>query len=65
MAGKYGAGNDGCEWCPEDDRPAHTDDKHHNEHQATILLGTNGKWRLCEACSRLPRFARLRKRVPI
>lgn len=63
---EYGAGNDGCEWDPTRQRAALEFDTHFNEHQATVMLGAGKRmFRLCESCSRLPRFARLRKRRPI
>lgn len=64
--GKYGAGNDGCEWNPDEDRLVYDNEAHYHEAQATVLLGAGDRMnRLCESCSRLPRFARLRKRKAI
>ncbi len=56
---------DGCEWNPEADRPAYDGDAHHREASAEVIVGSDGKWRLCASCSRLPRFARYRTRKPI
>lgn len=64
--GKYGAGNDGCEWNPDENRLAHGDDAHYQEAQATVMLGAGNRLnRLCAACSRLPHFSRLRLRRAI
>ena len=66
MANKYGAGNDGCVWNPDKDRYVRSDEAHYHEHPATVMLGADDRLhRLCESCSQLPRFARLRSRRPI
>ena len=54
---------DPCEWDPTRDAPATTDEGCRN--QADIIVGAGGKWRLCFACARLPRFKSLRKRDTI
>jgi hypothetical protein len=56
---------DGCEWSPGDNRPAWTIDRHHRETPATIIVGADGQWRLCDACAALPRFRRYRTRKKI
>lgn len=56
---------DGCEWDPEGDRPARYDDDHNRTTRADLIVGANGKWRLCSGCAALPRFRRYRKRKPI
>jgi hypothetical protein len=54
---EHGVGDDGCEWGSL---------KHYSKARAIVMLGSGKRMhRLCEECSRLPRFARLRKRVPI
>lgn len=64
--GEHGAGNDGCEWNPDADRWVKSNETHYLEAPATVMLGAGHNMvRLCESCSRLPRFSRLRKRVPI
>jgi hypothetical protein len=35
------------------------------QNKATVIVGARPNWMLCEACSKLPRFQKLRKRVPI
>lgn len=32
---------------------------------ATVSVGANGQWHVCEACAKLPHFERLRKRTKI
>lgn len=56
---------DGCEWSPERGGPAYTTDEHHWTTPATMIVGANGKWRLCSSCAALPAFKRHRKRKPI
>lgn len=51
-----------CEWNPREDRPAFVDDDDELHGEATVIVGADGKWHLCESCARLPRFARHRKR---
>lgn len=62
---RYGAGNDGCMWNPDRNRHVWSNEAHYLERRATVILGSRKSWRLCESCSRLPVFSRLRKRVPI
>lgn len=52
-----------CEWNPVADREAFVGDPPHG--QATVMVGTDGKYHLCESCARLPRFARFRVRRPL
>lgn len=63
-----------CEWNPERDEPAVTLNEHSffgpTEHQgcpneATVSIGRNGRWHLCESCAVLPRFERFRVRKPL
>lgn len=35
------------------------------ENEATMSVGANGQWRLCDICAALPQFARFRKRKPL
>lgn len=50
-----------CEWNPQLDRPAFVDDEElHGE--ATVMVGSDGKWHLCASCAALPRFARFKQR---
>jgi hypothetical protein len=59
------ANPDGCEWEPARNRPAFDSDTHHRTTRATVLVGCDGAWRLCDRCAALQRFARYRKRKPI
>lgn len=52
-----------CEWNPDADRPGLTGDRYHDD--ASVLVGSDGAWRLCASCAGLPRFARFRVRRPI
>lgn len=54
---------DPCEWCPAADRPAHVSDQPHGD--ATVSLGEEGDWHLCESCAALPQFARFTVRKPL
>lgn len=54
---------DPCEWNPTRNAPATTAEGCPN--QADLIVGADGKWRLCFSCAHLPRFKSLRKRVPI
>ena len=54
---------DPCEWDPTRDAPATTTEGCRN--RADLIVGADGKWRLCFSCARLPRFKRLRLRAPI
>lgn len=53
---------DGCEYNPEKKRAVYGCEAHFLSSQAEWLVGAGGKWRLCEACAKLPEFKRLRKR---
>lgn len=55
----------GCEWNPDEDRPAWNTDEHHCTVQAEVLVGADGQWRLCSPCSRLPKFRAFRTRRPL
>ena len=62
--------DDLCEWDPRRNAPAqgipvpggyegYTGCKA----RATMFVGANGAWRLCDGCAALPRFKRYRKRL--
>jgi len=51
-----------CEYDPETKQAAYTGNNHAI---ATVLVGSNGKWRLCESCAALPEFRRFTKRRTI
>lgn len=61
----HGAGNDGCEFDPSTGLASWSDSTHYLQEQATVLVGADGKWRLCQSCSELPVFRRYRKRTQI
>lgn len=48
-----------CEWNPDECRASYDNDG--CEREATLCVGANGAWHLCEACSAHPMFARLKK----
>lgn len=53
-----------CEWNPVTNDKARGDEEPHAE--ATLSVGSGKRnWHLCEACSRLDRFKRLRVRKPL
>jgi hypothetical protein len=52
-----------CEWDPDRDSAAEESDGCRNE--ATLSVGADGNWHLCESCAALPAFDRYRKRVPL
>lgn len=60
-----------CEWNPEEDKPAechltNPEESHIGcKNEATIAVGANGQWHLCESCAKLPRFKRFRVRIPL
>lgn len=54
---------DYCEWDPDKGQAATDDSGCANE--AVWLLGSNGLWRVCDYCSKLGEFQKLRKRVRI
>jgi hypothetical protein len=53
---------DPCEWNPVEGQPAYDNEVHA---RAAVIVGANGKWRLCESCAALPEFAKYRKRKKI
>lgn len=54
---------DKCEWNPYAAMAAIRDGDQHIgcQSDATICVGADGKWHLCESCSLLPRFKRYKK----
>ena len=56
---------DGCEWNPSNDSPAYDTDEHYRNTDATMLVGADGQWRLCDSCAKLPRFNEFRTRKRI
>jgi hypothetical protein len=52
-----------CEWDPVRDSAAEEADGCPNE--ATLSVGADGNWHLCESCAALPEFDCFRKRVPL
>lgn len=52
-----------CEWNPKEDREAYSTDENHA--LATVLIGHDGKYRLCAECAALPRFKRMKVRKAI
>lgn len=52
-----------CEWNPNKNAPAAGDDGCRND--ATVCVGADGQWHLCDECAELPRFARYRVRTPL
>lgn len=55
----------GCEWDPERNDLAFGTDHHHQTSPATMIVGANGQFRLCDSCAALPRFKRFRVRKPV
>jgi hypothetical protein len=54
-----------CEWDPERDRPAQTlppDVELGCRNEATVSVGGDGAWHLCDFCAAMPRFARYKSR---
>lgn len=55
-----------CEWDPDADAPASSLDGGVDYigcgNPATVSLGTDGRWHLCDSCAALPRFNRFRAR---
>lgn len=49
-----------CEWNRVEQRPTRGDDAHQSE--ATIMVGAQGQWHLCDSCAALPEFKRYRVR---
>lgn len=54
--------DDPCEYSPEHKRAAYTTEVHA---RADVIVGHNGKWRLCRPCAALPEFSRFRVRHEI
>lgn len=52
-----------CEYNPRQGRAKYEGEPCHNE--ATVSVGADGKWHLCESCAALPDFKRFRSRRPI
>jgi hypothetical protein len=52
-----------CEWDPVRGLPATDEEPAHAE--ATVSVGADGTWHLCDACAALPRFKGYRSRRPI
>lgn len=50
-----------CEWNPTASRGRYENEAECSNN-ATICVGQNGKWHLCESCSKLPVFKRLKKK---
>lgn len=48
-----------CEWNPTANRAAFEGENHA---AATVCVGADGRWHLCEQCAALPQFKRLKKR---
>lgn len=54
--------DDLCEYNPEEKRAAYAHEQHA---RAEMVVGANGKWRLCGACAALPEFKKFRSRRKI
>lgn len=54
--------DDPCEWNPDEGRACYEDEAHA---RAEVIVGANGRWRLCTSCAKLPEFRRFRVRLPI
>jgi len=65
-----------CEWDPKRNRPSQYKETYYPydvkifrywgcQNRAELILGYNGKWRLCESCSKLPYFSRYKRRCRI
>lgn len=59
---EYPIQSGGCEWNPDEKRPATADDKHYQTAAAVFIVGADGQWRLCSSCAALPHFGRYRTR---
>ena len=57
--------DDPCEWDPQNNRPALTLPGSGCQNPAAVIVGANGKYRLCGACAALPFFGRFKKVVPV
>lgn len=53
---------DPCEYNPRERRAAYQNEVHTT---AELIVGANGKWRLCRTCAELPEFKKLRVRKEI
>lgn len=53
---------DPCEWNPEANSPALNREAHA---EAQWIFGQKSKWRLCNACSKLSYFRRVKVRIKI
>ena len=62
---EHGAGGDGCQWNPAEDRESTPRDSHFQDHQARVLIGRTDPWRLCEHCSKLDTFRKFRNRKSV
>lgn len=54
-----------CEWDPERDEPALQSPggaRFGCRRPATVSVGADGRWHLCDSCAALPEFKRYRKR---
>jgi len=62
-----------CEWNPEANESAcatydsnnYVENHYGCQNEATIMVGANGQWHLCESCAKLPKFKRFRVRKPL
>lgn len=54
-----------CEWWPVGDRSATGRPGERCPNPATLSVGTKNNWHVCDSCAALPRFKRLRRRVPL
>jgi hypothetical protein len=53
---------DPCEWDPIYKRAVYLGDDHAS---ADLIVGSNGEWRLCAECAKLPEFKHFRRVKPI
>lgn len=56
---------EGCEWNPTEKRAVYDNEPHWLNTHASVIVGHNGKWRLCADCAALPDFKRYRSRREI
>lgn len=59
-----------CEWDPTRNEPARVrgwkaGDREGCPNEATVSVGRDGMWRLCESCAALPAFDRFTSRRPL
>jgi len=59
--------SDKCEWNPVLDEPAMVRNGEHVgcQNDATISVGYEDNWHLCESCAALPRFRRKTRRIAL